>query len=130
MKDGPTLQQLPTLLSTIHEANKTQINIIIILCQSFRPGSSQWAILCSFGITKDPWLYMVQYFTGRCQCVHMNGSCSNILPVYCQVYPRGASWASPIFIFLVYINDLFSSVQFSHSYYLLLMIQNASLTSL
>lgn len=66
---------------------------------------------CSIGITKDLWLWFKSYLTGRCQCVCINCSYPNHLPVLFGV-PQGS--ILELLIFLIYINGLFSSVQFFH----------------
>ena len=114
MKNRSTLQQLLVFLNAIHEANKTQIDTIYLdFAKAFDrvPHNELLLKLWSVGITKDLWSWFKSYLTGRRQCVRINGSCSNFLPVLSGIPQGSILW--PL-LFLLYINDSFPTVQFSH----------------
>ena len=113
MKNQSTLQQLLVFLNAIHKANKTQIDVIYLdFAKAFdriihnELLSKFWSI----GITKDLWLWFKFYLTGRRRCVRINGSSLITSLIWCT---SGEYILGPL-LFLVYINDLFSSVQLSH----------------
>ena len=63
--------------------------------------------LWSFGITGNLWKWLQAYFSNRVQCVSVNNSVSDVLPVVSGV-PQG-SILGPI-MFLVFVNDLPAAV--------------------
>ena len=109
MKNQSTLQQLLVFFDTIYKANKTQIDVYLDFAKAFNwvPHNELLSKLWSIEITKDLWLWFKSYLTGRCQCIRINGSCSNFLPVLSGI-PQGSILGS--LLFLVYINDLFPLV--------------------
>ena len=63
--------------------------------------------LWSFGITGNLWKWLQAYLTNCVQCVSVNNSVSNVLPVVSRV-PQG-SILGPI-MFWVFVNDLPAAV--------------------
>ena len=78
--------------------------------------------LWNAGFTGSRWHFLKAYLTDRRQCVVIDGHCSDWLPVISGVHQ--GSILGPLF-FVLYINDLQSSLSFSKAFRLL-KIQNVA----
>ena len=112
LRGRSTLQQLLVFFNTIF-SSPFPIDVVYL---DFRKAFDSVAHnelllkLWKFGITGTLWLWLRAYLTNRVQCVSVGQSISPTLPVISGV-PQG-SILGPL-LFLIFVNDLTSSVSFS-----------------
>ena len=112
LRNHSTLQQLLIFVNTVnHSLNSNSQTDVVYLDfkKAFDSVSHNELLfkLWSFGITGNLWKWLQAYLTNRVQCVSVNNSVSDVLPVVSGV-PQG-SILGPI-MFLVFVNDLPAAV--------------------